>query len=488
MREAPPGYIANFDSASAMLRATARFLKGRDFPALGLGRAMKPPQRQLNKLPRKLREVGYSAAAANEAIRPFSIRRVSDDRLARWATGLYPQRRYPAAVIGSSSGALVHLCAALGIPWLPQTFFLPVRQPDVHPDDPRDGLDAGVKPGRKLLQRNPELQLHHMHDPNQDRLPLHLITYFRVKWRRLPDAYKAFLQRALPRGSTIFLSECQRLWPVTEVDDRHLYQFGALGGATPDEFFGGGERVRDYLEHYDSHKREWDPPAPTALRPEAEWGFEPAIRDSVYELAEEMGWKVRRIVFSEPEHLSPLVADLYREWYARRRIRTNRLVVETFLQLEPWWMLRTGSVPFWTKFQMQPSLEWVHQYLDRAEPYDDIRAILMNHGVECVGLPSAQDWQRLLGRAREHGAFLGMQPDEFPFDLEHFARYHDAFQAEISSRYPMPGYLTLDHLEDFLDRHGDRYAVTFTDDPAPASDDWRAGVTLPQLRRLEPAL
>ncbi|MDQ3938415.1 MAG: hypothetical protein M3253_07015, partial [Chloroflexota bacterium] len=299
-----------------------------------------------------------------------------------------------------------------------------------------------------------------------------------------PDAYKAFLRRNLPRGSTIFLSECQRLWPVTEVGDRHLYQFGALGGATPDEFFGGGPRVHEYLERYGSHKRAWDPPAPTALRPEAEWGFEPAIRESVYDLAEEMGWKVRRVIFSEPEHLSPLVADLYRDWYARRRIRTNRLVIQSFLQVEPWWTLRTGSVPFWMKFQMEPSLEWVNAYLDGAEPYDDIRAIMMNHGVESVGLPSVADWERVLDRATERGAFLGLKPDEFPFDLEHFARYHDAFQTEIPSRYPMPGYLTIGELGGFLDRHADRYPVTFTDAPAPAQDDWHAGVTLPPLREL----
>lgn len=114
---------------------------------------------------------------------------------------------------------------------------------------------------------------------------------------------------------------------------------------------------------------------------------------------------------------------------------------------------------------------------------------MMNHGVECVGLPSTEDWQRrVLDRARQHGSFLGMQSDEFPFDLEHFARYHDAFQTEIPSRYPMPGYLTLDALDEFYERHGDRYEVTFTDQPAPAHDDWRAGVTLPQLRDLAVAV
>jgi hypothetical protein len=33
--------------------------------------------------------------------------------------------RYQAAVIGSSSGALVHLCAALAVPFLPQTVLVP---------------------------------------------------------------------------------------------------------------------------------------------------------------------------------------------------------------------------------------------------------------------------------------------------------------------------------------------------------------------------
>ena len=31
--------------------------------------------------------------------------------------------------------------------------------------------------------------------------------------------------------------------------------------------------------------------------------------------ARERGYRVRRIVFDEPEALSPLVADLYRWWY-----------------------------------------------------------------------------------------------------------------------------------------------------------------------------
>jgi len=82
----------------------------------------------------------------------------------------YPKRHYPSAVIGSSNGALVHLSAALGIPWLPQTFLIPVRRSGVPPDEPAEELEWGREPARELLAANPELRLHHMFDPNQDRL------------------------------------------------------------------------------------------------------------------------------------------------------------------------------------------------------------------------------------------------------------------------------------------------------------------------------
>ncbi len=139
----------------------------------------------------------------------------------------------------------------------------------------------GMEHARELLDANPELQLHHMHDPNQDRLSIAGMTYFRMKRLRLGETYERFLKNSLPSGGTIFLVECQRTWPTTQVGERHIFQFGALGGATPEEFFHGSERVAEYLERYQSYRRQWDPPVPNGERPEAEWGFEPALRDDV---------------------------------------------------------------------------------------------------------------------------------------------------------------------------------------------------------------
>jgi hypothetical protein len=67
------------------------------------------------------------------------------------------------------------------------------------------------------------------------------------------------------------------------------------------------------------------------------------------------------------------VADLYRRWYARSGVPARRLLVESFVLLDPWLVARTRSVPFWATFPVERSARALERYLDRAEPYDEIR-------------------------------------------------------------------------------------------------------------------
>lgn len=459
----PPGYIANFDSASAMIRSLARFLKGKDFPTLGLAPVLKAIVPIANALPKKAREVQYATGGWGEAYRGDKLHKVKAERVAEWMVDLYPRdRKYPAVVVGSASGALVHLCAALGIPWLPQTYLIPVRQPEVHPDDVGSALDSLIEPGRRLLEANPDLQLHFMHDPNQDRLMLHLMNYFRVKRRTLGQAYELFLLDRLEDGGTIFIADCQRTWPVTKIDERFYFQMGALGGASPEEFLHGSERVADYLKRYGSHRRRWMPPIPDTDAPEAEWGFETALRDDVERFARKHGFQVRTIGFEEPEHLSPLVADLYRWWYRERGYPGERLLVESFILHEPWWTFRLGAAPFWMKFNMDPSADYLEQYLDeRTQPYDYIHMMLFSHGVDCVGLAPIERWRAILGRALREGTFVGVDEEKYPRDFATFSRYHTELK-KLSPRYPLPGPLALSQFEKFLQSYGGRYEVEFS--------------------------
>ncbi len=454
-----PFFVADFDSASAMLRANARFLEGKDFPELGMDNPLSPLIPIANLLPRALRDQVYIWSGWGEAVPEAKLGDIDIEEANKWAVGEYPERSYPAIAVGSSNGAGVHLWTALGVPWLPQTVLVPVRRHGVHPDEPIDDMAWGVEPGQTLLDANPDLQLHHMHDPNEDRLMIQRMTYFRTKRRTLGPSYERFMRRCLDPGGTIFLVECERRWPVVRIADRHYFQPGGMGGAEPEEYVEGSPRVAEYLERYGSHRREWQQVEPNEEQPEAEWGFAEPLRDDVARFAAENGYRVRRLRFAEPEDLSPFVADLYRWWYRQRGIDDARLLGSMFIAMNPWWTLRTASVPWWAKFGTQPSADELERYLDSADPFDELYLMLFSHGIEGVGQAPIERWQRILGRARRHGAFVGVDEDEFPADFATLTRYHEELPSTITARHPMPGPLPLADFNRFIDEHRGRHAV-----------------------------
>src|SRR2546426_1021767 len=114
----------------------------------------------------------------------------------------------------------------------------------------------------------------------------------------------------------------------TRRGDRYVFQFGALGGSNPEEMMHGGERVETYLRRHKSDRIRWEPPPPDGTSPEAEWGFAPALREDIERFARVHDYRVQRVVFEQPEAMSPLVADLYRWWYERLGVADNRLVVD----------------------------------------------------------------------------------------------------------------------------------------------------------------
>jgi hypothetical protein len=295
-----------------------------------------------------------------------------------------------------------------------------------------------------------------MHDPNQDRLTLRRMAYFRIKRTRLGAAYRRFLAERLEPGGTILLAECGQRWPVTTVGERHLFQFGAIGGMSPDEYRAESPRVRDYLRQYGAPVERWDAPAADTDAPEAEWGFADELREDVEAFASAHGYRVRRLTYDEPEDLSPLVADLYRWWLRERGLRADRLIVDSFILLDPWWTLRTGSVPYWTAFPVQPSLDGLTRYLDSAPAFNRIHLALFCHGVDSVGCVTAGQWRDLLRRAEVVGRFAGVSPEKYPNDPRTFFGFPRALRA-IPERHPLPPPLDLAALTGFVDDHTGRY-------------------------------
>ena len=361
-------------------------------------------------------------------------------------------------MIGSSSGALVHLAAAMRVPWLPQTVMVGVRREGGGVDDPRGDLEQARRCGERFVAANPEIQLHQMHDPSQDRLSLEYITYFRFKYRRLLPAYRRFLQERLPRDSLIIVSDCRKTWPTTRINDRYVFQFGAVGSMEHEEYVNGSERVRAYLEHYGVDQQGWDAPEADGESPEAEWGFEQALMDDIAAMARECGHRILRLAFDDPEHLSPLVADLYHDWYECIDRPTKRLVVGSFVQVEPHWTLRTASLPFWATFNCQPSLDHLRGYLENTLEFDQIRMMILAHGTASVGLPALEDWRRAMRRGSDDVDFLGVSEDTYPQHFAAIAKYSEEVRA-LDEHLPLPDPLSVAELERFLAKAHDRYAV-----------------------------
>jgi hypothetical protein len=308
-----------------------------------------------------------------------------------------------------------------------------------------------------------------MHDANQDRLMVQRMTYFRIKRLRLGEAYEQFLEACLAPGGTILVSECQLNWPTVRVADPHIFQPGAVGGALSEEYLHGGPRVEAYLARYGAPRESWAAPVPDGERPEAEWGFETALHEDQERLARRCGYRVRRLLFADPEFLSALVADLYRRWYHLRGLEANRLLVESFILMEPWWALGTGAVPFWMTPNTAPSADRLGHYQKAAKPYDEIYLKLFSHGVDSIGLVPIERWRSLLRHARGRGDFLGVDEQAYPRDFAAFIRYHTELKRKIAARYPLAEPLTLSQLDSFLEEVGDCYQVEWREELIPTA-------------------
>ncbi len=91
------------------------------------------------------------------------------------------------------------------------------------------------------------------------------------------------------------------------------------------------------------------------------------MREDVLRLASSKGFKVKDISFQDPEDLSALVADLHVDWYKKLNRPTTRMLVSSFITMEPHWTLRTGSIPFWTVFPLQQSFEVTKKYVENSK-------------------------------------------------------------------------------------------------------------------------
>jgi hypothetical protein len=406
----PSQVVASFDSASVLHAATVAAVRGRPFPHLGNGSLTAAAVRAAGELPWPILRTLYTRIGASEGIPARRLDEVDMATVAASFAAAYPARRYPAVMIGSSNGAMAHLAAALQVPWLPDTVLVPVAHTGAH-DRPDDVLAFGASVAGTLLDRNPDIVLHHMHDPVHDALMARQMSYFRVKWTELPDAYAAFLDDRLEPGGRLMLINDESSWPVTRVGPRHVFQVGGQGGVEPDELL-----------------RRPHTPAADERAPESEWGLPGSFRDDLLDRCRSTGSPVTEISYDHPQDAAGPVAAVLRDWFRRRGEPAERLVVPSFILGDPWTSIDKALTPFWTFFPVQPALMALSRYLDLAEPFSDVHLFLFEHGVESEGIAIPDEFCAVV---REHGGrphLEAVRASKFPHDIGSLARYGRVFE------------------------------------------------------------
>ena len=414
----PKDVIASFDSASVLHAATVAALERRMFGHLGQSQILGTGIRALSRLPWPLVRVVYARFGGAEGINPDDLGNVDMQRVAGSFADAYPGGRYPALFVGSSNGALMELAAAMQVPWLPGTLLVPVhRVGDAHRPD--QALEFGERVGPALLDANPGIVLHQMHDSAQDELMVARMTYFRTKWNRLPDAYIRFLETRLEPNAPVFLVNDESTWKVTRVGERHVFQAGGRGGLTADEYL-----AMPYT------------PAANDIAPEAEWGADPGFSSAVRDWAAAHGHPIVEVRLDGPQEAAHPVAELLRAWTRDRGGAADRLLVPSFVLGDAWRTIDLGLVPFWTYFGVQSAVESLHFHLRHAEAYREVDVLIFQHGAESPGYARPEDFERAV---RESGAtprMLAFRPDKSPRDIGAMGRYNSVLSREPSANLP----------------------------------------------------
>ena len=434
-----PNFLASHDSATGMVMALSDFLKNKAFEGVGVVPTNELYARFINTLPTSWRKKLYSLGGEFSAYPSSKIDEIDASELERWVYDQYPEKEYPAIAVGSSNGAMIHLCAAMGIPWLPQTFLVPLNKGKHFPvDEPKETMNWAERPADTFLENNPGWQLHHMMDPNQDRLRVSSVAYFRIKKAEPGKWYEKFIQERLSAGGRIIYVDCSLSWPVRKINERHYFQFGGLGGLEPKEYYEGSTKVEQFLEKSGSKSKDWDAPKPNAEAPEAEWGLQTSLIEKFRSYCDQRGIPSTRISFHHPQDLSSPVANLFRRWYEQEGSPSKRLLVETFNMISPFLSLKKGCIPYWFFFNVDMAAKDLQSFLKNSKPFDEIYMMMLSHGKHSVGMAEIDQWKSLLRQAGKKHSFIGTSPEEYPVDMAVYARYSKNLEKTISGDHPLP--------------------------------------------------
>ena len=364
--------------------------------------------------------------------------RLDVDSLPQWCVDQYPQgdRQYEAIVIGSPNGAVAHLAALLGAPFLTTSFGLTFRHPTIDADDYLSYVESSREIVDSILAANGgtgfELIAHY--DPLHDRSIVRYVDFVRVKLRELPVCYREFIDRHLAPGGSLILIDCAFAWPQYELQDRAYVQVGGLGGIPAETF----------LER-------WPLELPLQARRESEWGCPEDFASSAVGFAADRGIETVEISFEHPWSYSLLA---YNAYLACDGVRNRSLVIDCFNHLNPRTNVKTGIPALWLPFNTVEGLAFVAGALSD-ETFDRIHFALLPSFAGSPDTAPLESWIDLLSQFCPV-ELIGVDPDRFPADPLAPFRFVDRMtELRDTHRLDRPLRLEVEAFVDLLSWHGD---------------------------------
>ncbi|HEX5740007.1 MAG TPA: hypothetical protein VFY17_00455 [Pilimelia sp.] len=448
-RALPPERVVTADSLGRVLVAvTARAVAGRVAD-------------DLTEPTVASRARGFAAASQDEALARGAARvavalddlkLVDADTVAAWLVDQYPDRRYPALVLGSPHGAAAHLAASMGVPWLPVGFELTVRWPDGAVDDPEAAQRFGAAAASALLSANPTLTVRQVHDPVvRGAAAGTTITLF-ARWRRVPAAYRELLGR-LPASAPVITVADARTWPVFGLGTGHSFQLGGpTNGLTADEYVRPGPDLVQALRRADGDPRAWLPPATPPTRGLGEHAVDPECEADLRVVADDH--PQYRVTVPRPPALSAAVAQTVRAWLVDAGRAGDRLAVGCGRLLDPGQVLRCGLVPYWCESPLRDEVGEAECWVAGSPPFRSIDVL-----VEPPGRPSAvvaplRQWDAVAWFSRHRAAVDRAGTRSYPYGTLP-TRHASAVLAELREELPVPAPLEPEVALALLRHHGD---------------------------------
>jgi hypothetical protein len=423
VNQPPPVVPLAFDSAARAVGEVARALGGtgrglRDpYPE-----ASRPVMAVLRHLPPAVREavigwgmrfsVGYPATA----LAGFDPDSLFSDYVRR-----YPNRQYPAIVLGSPGGGVAHLAALLDAPFLPVCALIGIRH-EVQPDA-LAAYAATARAARELAAPGRyELIVHY--DPIHDRDLVAHACLIRIRLLSLPRPYREFIGEHLAPGGTLILTEGTYPWPQAELGDGIWLQIGGLGGIGPE----------DYLAHY-------PPPGPMIARRESEWGCPDAFAQDLRAFAAGAGITLVEVPAAHPTDYSELAYRAYRAAGGRDDV----VILDCFTSLDSRFCKRTGIPPLHLPFGTEDALLFAQRFLAAAPVAEKLLLLHPTFARPPDWVPLAR-WREVLGEGTTVLVDERYWPDDpyAPFAAAaELARREKEWELARPLRLPVQGFLDL---------------------------------------------